>query len=415
MHSRRDFLKYISITPFASLPSSLRWQKTTGLTQKQSVVTQLSVHVVKVNQRGNWVFVELKNREGLSGFGEASHGETGNTSNGQLNVQQEISFFFGLIKNKSSFSIEEYRQAGWSRARQSRVSSTAFSAIEQALWDLNGKTLGVPVHQLLGGKVRNRIKVYANINRATNERDTNGRRPASAFQKNAEQALKQGFKAIKMAPFDEMKPLPSTPEQIKADIDHAISCLEAVRRTIGGEIDLLTDVHSHLNEQLGIDVAKRVEPLNLYWFEEPVNPGKYPEATKIITDSTAIPTAGGESIFGREGFSGLISTKALDIIMPDAKHCGGLLELKYITALAETEGIVVAPHNPSGPIATAASIQTVATITNFAILELAHGEVQWRSDLVTPPEQFEDGHITVPDRPGFGYDLNREVLSRHAL
>lgn len=375
------------------------------------VVTDVQVYILKVNQRGNWVFVELKTNKGITGLGEASHGITNAES--EQNLRQEVSSFFGFVKGESPFAIEQYRQRGWERARSGRSARTVFSAIEQALWDIHGKALGVPVHQLLGGKVRDRIRVYANINRATNERDANGRRPAAAFQKNAEAALKQGFKAIKMAPFDEMKALPSSPQQIRDDIDHAVHCLEVVRKTIGNEIDLLVDVHSHLDQSLGIEVAERVKPLNLFWFEEPVNPEKYVAETKAITDATSQVIAGGESIFGREGFAPLISSKALDILMPDVKHCGGILELKYIAAMAETAGLLVAPHNPSGPVATAASIQAVAAIQNFSILEMAHGEVPWRSDLTIPSEQFVDGYVTVSDRPGLGFGLNYKEVTKH--
>lgn len=419
LNTRRNFLKGSLMAPmlapfssFASETGSV--QNIVSATQEPNLlVTDLQVHIVKVNHRGNWIFVELKTNKGITGVGEASHGVTGSTAEGQEKIHKEVASFFEFVKDESPFSVEQYRQRGWQMARSGRSARTVFSAIEQALWDINGKALGVPVYQLLGGKVRDKIRTYANINRATNERDANGRRPAAAFQKNAEVALKQGFTAIKMAPFDEMKALPSTPQQIKADIDHAIGCLEAVRRTIGNDIDLLVDVHSHLDQSLGIEVAKRVEPLNLFWFEEPVNPEKYVAETKAISDSTARTTAGGESIFGREGFAELINTKALDILMPDVKHCGGILELKYIAAAAETAGLTVAPHNPSGPIATAASVQAVATIPNFTILEMAHGEVSWRGDLITPAEQFVDGYVTVADRPGLGFELNHKEINKH--
>lgn len=418
MSSRRSFIKKsilaacvpAGITTLATTPSHAEFLKTnTPGHADKLIITDIKIYTVKVNQRGNWIFVELKTNKGINGLGEASQGG----AEGSKSIQDEILAFFNLIKGGAAFDIENYRQRGWKRAQSGRVSSTAFSAIEHALWDIKGKALGVPVHQLLGGKIRDKIKAYANINRATNERDANGRRPAYAFQQNAELALKNGFKAIKMAPFDEMKPLPSTPQQITADIDHAVGCIEAVRKTIGNDIDLLVDVHSHLDRTLGIETAKRVEPFNLFWFEEAVNPSKYPEETKAITESTTKTTAGGESIFGREGFAPLINLKALDILMPDVKHCGGILELKYIAAMAETAGLSVAPHNPSGPIATAASVHAVSTIPNFAILEMAYGEVPWRSELVTPVEQFVDGYITVNDNPGLGYILNEKELVKH--
>lgn len=421
--SRRDFLKISCgglalpaiITGTASGMGTPHAENAFPGYGTEPVISDIKVHIVKVNQRGNWVFLELKTDKGISGTGEASQGGKLIAAGEQQILRNEIDVFYSLVKGQGAFNIGRYRQQGWQYAAKSRISGTVFSAIEQALWDIKGKALGVPVYDLLGGKLRDKIKVYANINRATNEKDSNGRRPAHAFQKNAEAALQLGFKAIKMAPFDEMKALPSSPAQIRADIDHAVGCIEAVRKTIGNDIDLLVDVHSHLDEQLGIEVAKRVEPLNLFWFEEAVNPGKHVKETKVISDATDRTTAGGESIFGREGFAPLIANKALDILMPDVKHCGGILELKYIAALAETAGLQIAPHNPSGPIATAASIQAVASIPNFAILEWAFGEVPWRGDLITPGEEFIDGYITVSDKPGLGYELNQAVVAKHSL
>lgn len=408
--SRRGFIKTAaasSLFPAVFAPVAAR--EAQGL-----IITDIRVHIVKVNHRGSWVFIELYTNKGITGVGEASQGVKAVTTEEQQLIRKEIAKFYELVKGESPFATEQYRQRGWKHAAASRLSATAFSGIEQALWDIKGKVLDIPVHQLLGGKIRNEVKVYANINRATNERDSNGRRPAHAFQRNAEQAVKQGFKAIKLAPFDEMKPLPSTPGQIEADIEHAIACIAAVRRTIGDGIDLLVDVHSHLDEALGIRVARQVEPFRLFWFEEAVNPQRYVQATKAITDSTSRNTAGGESIFGREGFAPLIDTKALDILMPDVKHCGGIQELRHIAAHAETYGLHIAPHNPSGSVATAATVQTVAGIPNFTIVELAHGEVEWRAQLIHPAEEFNDGYISVSDQPGIGHTLNHALISTHS-
>lgn len=408
--SRRDFLKAAAMVPLlsAALPISAMPSEPT------LTVIGIKIHIVKVNHRGNWVFIELETNKGIIGLGEASQGVKAITPAEQQLIKMEIAAFYEFVKGQPAFDTEAYRLRAWKAATASRLAATAFSGIEQALWDIKGKALGVPIYQLLGGKVHDRVKVYANINRATNEWDSNGRRPAHAFQYNAEQALELGFKAIKLAPFDDMKPLPSHVHQIKADIDHAVGCIAAVRKTVGSDIDLLVDVHSHLDKSLGIEVAKRLEPFNLFWFEEPVDPGRYVRETRAITDTTHIKTAGGESIFGREGFFPLIREKALDILMPDVKHCGGIQELRFIAAQAETAGIQIAPHNPSGPVATAASVQTVAGMPNFAMLELAYGEVAWRSQLIYPEEEFLDGHISISDRPGIGHSLDQTLVSRHS-
>ncbi|MGC4232591.1 MAG: mandelate racemase/muconate lactonizing enzyme family protein [Niabella sp.] len=417
--SRRSFIKSSSFAACLPVISAAGIADVDCITTSDALkINGLKVHILKVNHRGNWVIVELATNKGLTGFGEASQGAKTITAIEQQQVRDEIALFYAIAKEGSPFAITRYREKGFEllKKRTSRLSHTAFSAVEQALWDLQGKALGVPVYSLLGGKIRDKIKAYANINRATNDKDGNGRRPAHAFQKNAESALKAGFKAIKMAPFDEMQPIAgSSEQQIADDIDHAINCLELVRKTIGDNVDLLVDVHSHLDEQLGVAVAKRVEPLNLYWFEEPVNPERYVKETKIISDATERATAGGESIFGTGGFYPLIKEKALDILMPDVKHCGGILELKNIAALAKLEGISIAPHNPSGPISTAASAHVVATLPNFSILEYAFGEVPWRPALIQPEEEFIDGYLTVNDRPGFGVKLNSKIIAAYSV
>ncbi|CAL1519663.1 mandelate racemase/muconate lactonizing enzyme family protein [Chitinophaga sp. MM2321] len=392
---------------FANERSAVPTETVPGL-----LITGIDLHVVKVNARGDWYFIELKTNKGLTGLGECSHALSKQSSEGAL--KNTVQDFFQLIKGASPFNIEQYRQRGLPKATD-KLTRTVFSGIEQALWDLSGKALEVPVYNLLGGKVRDKIRVYANINRASNQRDSNGRRAVDSFRENAALALQHGFKAVKLAPFDEMRPLKNaTPQQVQEDIAYAIDCIEKVRATIGKDAELLVDVHSHLDVPLAKETARKLEPARLFWFEEPVAPGLYPAETKEIREAITQVLAGGESIFGREGYATLLNTQALGIIMPDVKHCGGLLECKYIAAQAETNGnIQVAPHNPSGPVATAATVAVCAGLPNFSIMEYAFNEVPWSSQLLTPTEKVEDGYITVPDRPGLGYELNYSELKKH--
>jgi galactonate dehydratase len=414
--SRRSFLKIAGLgvaMPVVSSAMTVLPDSYPDLTfGNKQLVAKIKVYTVKVNQRGSWYFIELITDKGLSGFGEASHAFNNLSGEGDKALNKELTHFFELVKGQSPFNIEQFRQLGWNRAIQSKISGTAFSGIEQALWDLKGKALGVPVYELLGGKLRDAVKVYANINRANNDKENSGHRSVANFQRNAEEAMKNGFKAVKLAPFDEMSPLTSPPSKLKADIDYAVNCIQTIRQTIGNDVELLIDVHSHLNRDLAIETAKRLEPYNLYWFEEPVNPEKFVQETKEIKDNTRQNLAGGEAIFGIEGFAPLLKANALSIIMPDVKHCGGLQELKNIASIANAlGGVSVAPHNPSGPVATAASAHLCANIPNFAILEFAYGEVPWRAELLSPPEQFVNGTIVVNDDPGFGFTLNKKLIA----
>ena len=161
-------------------------------------------------------------------------------------------------------------------------------------------------------------------------------------------------------------------------------------------------------------VAERLEPYTLTWYEEPVAPEKV-EDTLAIKRRIRQPMAGGETLFGLAGFAPLVRRRAVDTIMPDVKHCGGLLELTRIAAMAAAEGVMVAPHNPSGPVSTAASVHACAGMKNVNYLELQYGEAIWRPDVLDPPERFVDGFIQVPDRPGFGVRLREDVIRDRSL
>ena len=164
---------------------------------------------------------------------------------------------------------------------------------------------------------------------------------------------------------------------------------------------------------LAIEVATRLEPQQLSWYEEPVPPTDL-ESTVAIKNGIRQPMAGGEFLFGVEGFSPLCQNSAVDIIMPDVKHCGGIAEIRRIATVADLHGVLVSPHNPSGPLSTMVSAQVCAGLPNFDILEYQWNEVPWRGDLVDPPEQFSEGSLEVPDGPGHGVTLNNAGVREHS-
>jgi galactonate dehydratase len=365
---------------------------------------------VRATRRTSWFFIRIKTRDGLTGLGECSDALGSSYDEAAMNrLHSALNYYFSAIKDEP-LSIEAYRNRTRSRARTSgHIEGTAFSAIEQAQWDLLGKALGAPVYQLLGGAIRTELPVYANINRATTERTP------EAFAANAQKAIAEGFQAIKGAPFDGFPKLASaTADQIAKAADLGIACIQAMRRATGPKVRLLIDAHSNFDVTLAVEIAKRLASENLGWYEEPVAPTKL-EETIAIRKAITQPMAGGEMLFGVEGFSALCRRKAVDVIMPDVKHCGGVLEGRNISALAGLDGVKVAPHNPSGPVATAASAQWCATIPNFDILEYQWNEVPWRGDLTIPPEQFVKGTIEPHSKPGFGIRLNDQVARAHAI
>jgi len=400
LFSRRDFFRTL---PALAVIPSLSAEAATILPLGQAElglrITEMEVIGVRATMRTNWIFVRLTTNDGQTGLGEAS-------VNRRLNLP-ELSGFFNLVRDRSPFEIERYRQAGWATASTgNRQQATAFSAIEQAQWDLVGKSLGAPVYDLVGGRLRDELPVYANINRATTDRSPNG------FAISAQQAVADGFRAIKAAPFDGFPSLDQSRAEIEAATELGVHCIEAMRTAIGPDIDLKIDAHSNFDVALAIDVATRLEPQRLSWYEEPVPPTDL-DSTMAIKNGIRQTMAGGEFLFGVEEFSPLCQNRAVDIIMPDVKHCGGVAEIRRIATVADLYDVLVSPHNPSGPVSTMVSAQVCAGLPNFDILEYQWNEVPWRGDLVDPPERFSEGILQVPDGPGYGVTLNNTVVREH--
>jgi len=373
-------------------------------------ITGLELLPMRATERTVWLFVRLRTDAGLSGLGEASDafGFANTTSQDAKRMESEFRTFFQLVEGKSPLDVEAYREQGLARAGNGLISATAFSAIEQAMWDLAGKALDVPTYSLFGGRIRTTLPVYANINRATKIRTTAG------FADTAKAAVKDGFRSIKGAPWDGFPATGASPQAVAAAVDLGIACTAAMREAVGPDVSVMVDCHSNFDPALAKSVAARLEPYNLAWYEEPVSPERVAD-TVDIHRAIKQPMAAGEVLFRVKGFESLARERAVDVIMPDVKHCGGLLELTRIAAMAGADGLTVAPHNPSGPVSTAASVQICAPMANFKLLELQWGEVAWRSEVVDPPERFIQGNIAVPDRTGFGIALNDRLVKAHPI
>ena len=373
-------------------------------------LTRVELIPIRATSRTVWLVVRLHTDKGLTGLGEASDafGFANTTVANAETMRARLQMFFDIVRGGSPLDVERHRQRGMPLIKGDLVSATAFSAIEQAMWDLAGKALDAPTYTLFGGKVRDALAVYANINRATNPRTPEG------FANAARRAVKEGFQAIKAAPWDGFPATGSPQKAVDTAVEAGIAAVVAMREAVGPAIDIMVDCHSFFDVELAVSVARRLEPQRLRWYEEPVAPERVDE-TVAIRRRIQQPMAGGEVLFGVSGFASLVQRRAVDVIMPDVKHCGGLLELTRIAAAADAEGVAVAPHNPSGPISTAASVQVGAGMRNLNFLELQYGEVPWRAELLRPPERFVNGEIAVPDRPGFGVTLNDNAIRRQAL
>ncbi len=391
---RRSFFT-ASLAPLAAAPVVSAQQRRRAAA---ATVESIEVFQVKVNHRGNWVIVRIKASNGLTGLGDASHG-------GDANVVRLLGAFFGQVRGGGIFDVEVFRRTLWPGvSRHGRSGAVAFGAIEQAIHDLQGQSLDIPCWALFGGKIHPRIRNYANINRCTVERTPEG------FAASAERAVAAGFDAIKMASFDGM---PKTDAAaIAAHTEVGIRCIEAVRKVIGPDRGLLVDGHSHFDRTRGLELVKRVTPLNLFWLEEVC---RAPADLAAIREAAPMPTAGGESIFGVHGFFPYIAAGAVDITMPDVKYVGGMSELKKVAAMSEGAGLHCSPHGPASPVGNFAAAHVCAGMANFQVLELGFGEVPWRGELVDPPEVYDRGCLTLPEAPGLGIRLNEKTAAAHAV
>lgn len=346
--------------------------------------------------RTNWVFIKVYTDEGIDGVGEAT------LEYKEHALEGAVAHIRDYLIGQNPLDIERhthaiYRDAYW---RGGAVLMSALSGVEMALWDILGKSLNVPVWQLLGGKIHDSVRIYANGWFA-------GAKTPEQFAEKAKIAVKRGVTALKWDPFGK-----NYMDISNADLNTALSCVAAVREAVGNEIDLLIEGHGRFNVPTGIRIARELEPFKPMFFEEPVPPDNL-EALRAVRDKSPVAIAAGERLYTLKSFKDLLHTRTVDFIQPDISHAGGLMELKKIAAMAEANYISFAPHNPSGPVANAATMQLAACCENFAILEIMYDDVDYRRDITDEALVYENGHLKISDRPGLGIELNEEACAQH--
>lgn len=364
-------------------------------------ITSVEPVLVHVNHRGDWVIIQVHTDAGITGLGEASH-----SGNDALLVAV-LAQYGERLRGEDPTLINVVRnRAG--RDECGRIGRTAWSGLEQALWDILAQSLQVPIHSLFGGAVRDRIRLYANINRHVRDRTP------EEFAAAAGAAVEQGFTAVKLAPFDEVTGSSRVRTGPLAAWQRGVARVRAVRQAIGSRVELMVDCHGRFDVAEALAVARALSDLDLLWLEEPV-PDSQVDALSQITAELGVATASGERLYGIEGFAPFLCRRVVDVLMPDVKHDGGLLETRTIAEAARMQGLLVAPHNPAGPVSTAATAQVASTWPDLMMLEYAWGEVDWRVDLLDPPERIEQGHLILPGGSGLGHRLNPEVVRAHRL
>ncbi len=344
--------------------------------------------------RLNWVFVKVSTDNGLTGWGESSLEYKAQA------VTAAIGELERYLVGEDPFRIEHhyenmFRDSYW---RVGPILMSAVSGIEMALWDLLGKHLVVPVYQLLGGKINERVKVYANG-------WFKGATVPDQFAEAAKRAKERGFRALKWDPFGR-----AYQDLSATDLDFALRCIDAVKNTVMPDVDILIEGHGRFNLPTGIKIANALEPFNPLFFEEPLPPDNF-AALSELRKKSPVPIAAGERVYTIYGFRDLLAQKAVDFVQPDVSHAGGLMQCKKIAAMAQADYLAFAAHNPSGPIANAATLQLAACTPNYAIHEIMATDVPWRKEIVDESLSFKDGYLEIPDKPGLGIEIKEENLA----
>lgn len=359
-------------------------------------ITRITTTLVYANWR-NFTFVEVYTDEGLIGLGEATIRSREHAVAGAVEDMARV------LIGQDPRNIQSHWQTLYRdfHKRGGVILMAAISGIEIALWDILGQSLGVPIYQLFGGALRERVPVY---NNGWFE-NVSG---IDAMARAAEEAVRAGYKALKWDPFhgaDGWLPAEKLP-QVVAEV-------QAVRQAVGPQVDLLLEAHGLFTPSGALRMAEELAPFHPFWLEEPTPP-EDETALAYVRQRSPIPIAAGERLYGKYEFARLIEARAVDFIQPDVTYAGGLFETRIIAALAEARYIGFAPHNTGSPVSTAATLHLATCTPNFVILELPTNDVPWRSELVSPPiEAPKEGTLPIPDRPGLGVTLNRAAAEQH--
>lgn len=347
-----------------------------------------------------WLFLKITTDEGIVGWGEPI------IEGKAATVKAAVDELMELLMGKDPMPIEDHWNTMYRGGfyRGGPILMSAISGIDQALWDIKGKFFNAPVYQLIGGKARDKMRVYSWIG---------GDRPADIGQA-AKQARDNGFNAVKMNGTDEMQYIDSHEK-----IDRVLQRVAALREAVGMDLDVGIDFHGRLHKPMAKVLARELEQFHPMFIEEPVLPQNN-EALKEIASITSIPIATGERMFSRWDFKSILADGCVDIIQPDLSHAGGITECKKIISMAEAYDVAAAPHCPLGPIALAACLQVDATCHNAFIQEQSLG-IHYNKgndilDYLSDKSVFsyEKGYVGIPSAPGLGIQIDEEQVIKMA-
>jgi galactonate dehydratase len=364
-----------------------------------------------------WTFVKVSTDEGIVGWGDATEWAR---AQGHAKIVEDLS---PLVVGQSPFDIEKLWQQMWVASYVGgKDLSLAMTGIETALWDIVGKALNTPVYNLLGGRCRERVRLYYDYCDSFGGRYVDGDRweegddSPEAVAKQARLIKQQGYTALKTHPVGlAARPAVTRSASLSA-INDTVARVRAIRHAVGDDVDICVDVGNRLDLPSSIAMAKAMEPYHLLFLEDPIRQDESPGSYRRLCDSTSTPIGTGENLYTVWEFRNYLEIGALDAVLMDVCHAG-ILQAKKIAGLAEAYHLPVAPHNPNSPLSTVISSHLCANIPNFLALEIfaADREPPWRDVVVTPAlsSLISDGHLVPPTGPGWGVEIDEEELAKH--
>ena len=363
-------------------------------------ITDIKTFLVHPGKAKNLCFVKIETDEGIYGWGECY-----TQSDRDVQITAHVDQLKRYLIGRDPTNIKHFTQMAFDDFAGRRGSMDyycAISGLEHAMWDIAGKAYGAPVHKLIGGACRDKIRVYAN--------GWSGGNPTpDSLAERASEVIEAGFTALK---FD---PIPGRwRTYVSKDVeDAAVENVRAVREAVGPDVDILVEMHRRLAPMHAVRIAHEIERYRPFWYEEPILAENIP-ALASVRQKINIPVVTGEELYTKFEFREVFEKQAADILNPDVCNVGGILELKEIAAMAEAYFVVISPHNfNSTTVGLAATIQVSAAIPNFLITEYFVNLEEFGRDIAKKPFEVKDGYIQIPDAPGLGIDLDEERLAAY--